>query len=249
MALALERPTALAHRVSAQVNLARAERGLRVPIEMAAAEAKRAIELEPNNADGHLALAQVLVHKGEHDAALDAVTTAKRLDPQNPQNYDRWGGQAQFLLGRFEDAALTQRQVIELNPEDMWSHLWLGVAYAELGREEEGRAEIVRLNAMRKDRLGKGPLSLNAVRLFDLIPRDAITLRSGLRLAGVRLLSAPPILRGDRLKGEDLRAIVRSPWWYGNNAGKGRDYWRFVNPEGKSGVSRGWALNFGFGGQ
>ena len=35
--------------------------------------------------------------------------------------------------------------------------MWLGVAYAELGREEEGRAEIVRLNAMRKERSERPP--------------------------------------------------------------------------------------------
>ena len=69
----------------------------------------------------------------------------------------RAASQAQFLIGRYEDAAATLQQVIELDPEDLWSHMWLGVAYAQLGREEEGWAEIVKFNALRKDRLGLAP--------------------------------------------------------------------------------------------
>ena len=86
---------------------------------------------------------------------------------------------------------------------------------------------------MRKERSGSGPISQSVVRSFDLHPPDVERLRAGLFLTGVRVVSAPPIRRGDRLKGEELRAFSGLPWWYGNNAGKGTEYWMFFNPQGE----------------
>ena len=106
----------------------------------------------------------------------------------------RAASQAQFLIGRYEDAAATLQQVIELDPEDLWSHMWLGVAYAQLGREEEGWAEIVKFNALRKDRLGLAPISRKIVSAFEVDrPEDARRLRQALRLTGVLYPSAPLI--------------------------------------------------------
>ena len=124
------------------------------------------------------------------------------------------------------------RQVIGLDPEDMWSHMWLGVAYVGLGHDDEGRAEIIRLNAMRKERSGKNPIRLSIASSFDLLPADAARLRTGLDFTGVWRWSAPPrVPPGDRLQGEELRALVRVPYRYGGDPGSGTEYWSFTNPQ------------------
>ncbi len=41
--------------------------------------------------------------------------------------------------------------------------------------------------------------------------------------------------------GEDLRAFSRLPWWYGNYAGKGVEYWSFTNPQGENVQGGVWA--------
>jgi len=83
---------------------------------------------------------------------LGVLGKAKRLDPHKPHLYDFWGGVAQLQLERFEEAAATFRRVIELNPENMWAHMWLAIAYGHLGRKKDAKAAIGRLNAIRKKR-------------------------------------------------------------------------------------------------
>lgn len=213
-----------------------------VGADAAATEAKRGIELEPNSADGYLALAQVLVKGGKHEEAIDAVTTAKRLDPQNTQIYDRWEGQAQVLLGRFEEAAATLRQVIQFDPEDIWSHMWLGAAYVGLGRDDEGREEIVRLNAMRKERSGRGPISTSFAASFHLVPVDTDKLRASLGATGVGAWSRSPraLPSGIRLKGGELLALFRLPYWYGGDPGSNTEHWMIRNPQNESELGGSW---------
>ncbi len=218
LALAMKNPTALAHRLNADMLVAAGKH------DAALAEAERAIAMEPSNPDGYLALAEVLVYRGEPAKALEAVGKAKRLNPENPHLYDYWGGFAVFNQERFEDAEETIRRVIELNPETPWSYMLLVAAYGHLGRKEEARIAIEHFDAIAEKR---GLISLNLT-LIDLWPykkpEDKQRLRDGLRKAGVAEVPEQPETNY-RLKGDELRAFALQPWWYGRDPDTGVEHW------------------------
>ena len=92
--------------------------------------------------------------------------------------------------------------------------------------------------------LGKGPIGLSVVAPFVLKPADSDKLRNGLSATGVGFFSAPPrAMPGNRLVGEELLALYRLPWWYGNSAYG--EYWIFINPQGEPIVRGSWRPGVG----
>ena len=221
LALAMEHPTALALRVNADMIVATRS-------DAALAGAERAVAMEPNSPDGHLILAEVLIKKGEHDKALNAVKDAKRLDPQNPHIYDYFSGVALFHLERFEEAATAIERVIALNPEDVNAYSFLAATYGQLDRRDEARAATEQWNVLRKSR-GQPTGSLHIADFWTFISTDTERFRDGLRLAGVPEVPDEFATRQqDLLKGPELSALVKN-WWYGNDPRYGEDYWVSYN--------------------
>ena len=104
-------------------------------------EGERAIALDPNCADCHIALAEVLFLAGRPEEALGLVEKAMRLDPESAAYYSFDLGWAYRLLGRYEEAIAAQKRALARNPEFPPAHFELARLYNELGREEEARAE------------------------------------------------------------------------------------------------------------
>jgi adenylate cyclase len=103
------------------------------------AAARKAIELDPNYADGYAQLANSLNYGGRPEEALKAIDTATRLNPRNPFFFRQIVGQAHFLLGRYEEAASAFEKVLERNPNLLPAHLVLASTYAHLGRIEDAQ--------------------------------------------------------------------------------------------------------------
>ena len=101
---------------------------------------KRALQLDPNNADTHLFYAHLLSNTGRHPEALAEVKRARELDPLNLRTNALEG---QFLIhaGRTDDALARLQKTFEMAPNFYFAHLFAASAYIEKGMFPEAIAE------------------------------------------------------------------------------------------------------------
>ena len=133
---AMRNPTPLAHQIDSQIwwDLRQFDKAL--------GEAEQAVALDPNDPEGHLAMAWALIFAGRAEAAISFAESAIRLDPYFPANYRFALGTAQLMLERYTAAETTLKSAFELNPGEMEIQAPLAVAYAQLGQKEEARAAL-----------------------------------------------------------------------------------------------------------
>ncbi len=105
------------------------------------AEARRATAIDPNYAGGFMALAEALNVAGDPDNATRAAEKATRLDPSGQELYSYEIGLADVLMGRFEQAIAVFKKHLAAYPNNLYAHIDLVIAYTELGRDQEARAE------------------------------------------------------------------------------------------------------------
>ena len=142
---------------------------------------RRAIELEPNYADGYGELAFVLTHAGEQQDALTAIQKAKRLNPRYPFVYLWLEGHIYFLMGQYEKAIPVLQEALNRNPAFATARLVLIATYGQLGREEDAAWELDELLTIRPD------YSLSTARNDTLYKRseDLERFIEGLHKAGI----------------------------------------------------------------
>jgi adenylate cyclase len=136
--LALKHPSPLAHRVASAINWDYRQ------FDAAIAEAASAAALDPNDPDGHVALAWAKIFGGSPQDALAAVERAMRLDPRHPGDYMYVLGVARFSLGQYDDAVAALERAHERSPEYLDINVPLAAAYAHLDRHEEARTALTR---------------------------------------------------------------------------------------------------------
>jgi tetratricopeptide (TPR) repeat protein len=103
------------------------------------AEAKKAVALDPNDPQGHVAMAWALIFAGQAETAVPFAETAIRLDPHFPANYRFALGTAQLMLKKYAVAENILKSAFDLNPQEIKILAPLAVAYAQLGKNEEAR--------------------------------------------------------------------------------------------------------------
>lgn len=107
---------------------------------------RRALELDPNNAQARAGLGIAMIFAREGAEALPHIDRACRLSPRDPLLYNwlAYRSLLLLLLARYEDAAADARRSIERAPTHT---AWMvrAIALAELGRLEEGRAAYCEL--------------------------------------------------------------------------------------------------------
>jgi TolB-like protein/Tfp pilus assembly protein PilF len=103
-------------------------------------EFKRALDLNPNDADTHWFYAHLLSNTGRHPEALTEITRAREIDPLSLRINANEG---QFLLhaGRTDQALASLRKTLELDPGFWLAHLFASSAYIEKGMFDEAIAE------------------------------------------------------------------------------------------------------------
>ena len=119
--------------------------------EQAKAEFEQAIALDPNFANAYVQLGSTLLCcTGRPEEGVGLIEKGIRLSPrQPPAIHLNLLGLAYIALGRYEEAIATLKQALNRDPNLLFAHVNLAVAYSELDREEEARAEaetVVRLN-------------------------------------------------------------------------------------------------------
>lgn len=103
-------------------------------------QCKRALDLNPNNADSHLFYAHLLSNTGRHAEALAEIKLARELDPLNLRTGTLEG---QFLTyaGQADEALARLQKALELEPNSWFAHLGVSSAYIEKGMFSEAVAE------------------------------------------------------------------------------------------------------------
>jgi len=126
----------------------------------AIAEAERAVALRPNGADHHVWLAMVLTSAGRPEEALGLIKKALRLNPLPPNWYFLALGDAQRMLGQYEEAIDAYKKALDRSPDFLLVRIGLAASYSASGRGEEARAaagEVLRIEpAFSVEAFGKG---------------------------------------------------------------------------------------------
>ncbi|HEY6120526.1 MAG TPA: protein kinase [Pyrinomonadaceae bacterium] len=110
-------------------------------------EYKRALTLDPNNADAHLFYAHLLSNTGRHAEALGEAKRARELDPLNLRINTLEG---QFLIhaGQTDEAIARLQKTFEMDPNYYLAHLFAASAYIEKGMYSEAIAEAEKARAL-----------------------------------------------------------------------------------------------------
>ena len=133
---AMRNPTPLAHQVESQISWDYRQ------FERALAEAEQAVDLDPNDPEGHLAMAWALIFSGRAEAAIASTETAIRLDPNFPGSPLVALGTAQLMLERYDEAQTTLQRALAFRPGDLGIMVPLGIAYARTDQQEEAKAAL-----------------------------------------------------------------------------------------------------------
>jgi tetratricopeptide (TPR) repeat protein len=112
------------------------EAGRLFPAEQAA---RAALELEPDSADAHFVLGQILVRRTRFEEAEAELARAAQIDPDLP-GLDRELGLVRFELEKFEDARFSLERALVASPADSGLWMRLGLCELELGRPEQAAA-------------------------------------------------------------------------------------------------------------
>jgi tetratricopeptide (TPR) repeat protein len=108
---------------------------------------QKALELEPELAESHVARGLAVSLSKRFDEAEREFETAMRLDPKSFEA-TYWFGRARLSQGRYEEAARLFDRASLLRPEDYQAAGMLAQAYAALGRKaesEDGYRRQIRL--------------------------------------------------------------------------------------------------------
>jgi adenylate cyclase len=111
--------------------------------EKALTEAARAIALDPNDPEAHVAMALSLITTDKPEAGLKFIETALRLNPSHPTYYVLAHGLAYFALNDLERAASVLSEALVRNPDAVELAPLLAATYALLGRRSDARAALL----------------------------------------------------------------------------------------------------------
>ncbi len=113
---------------------------------------RRALELDPNNLDGHYNYAVLLMELGRFPEAIAEIQSAERLDPLSHQVQTGFG-KILLCAGKPDEAILHLKQAIEREPRHAMAHRFLGDLYEQEGRYTEALASYNKARVSR----GKTP--------------------------------------------------------------------------------------------
>ena len=105
-------------------------------------DARQAIYVDPNSAEGYFELSMALELSSKSEAGIAAAENATRLDPFGRDFYAAQVGIGNLQMGRQREAIPFLENHLAAYPNDLIAHLDLIIAYEELGRDQDARAEV-----------------------------------------------------------------------------------------------------------
>lgn len=145
---------------------------------------ERALSLNPNLPLALCFSGFAHSYVGRHETAIDQIKQAQRLSPHDPHAFffDMALMMPQFLSGNFENAVISGRRAIELNPGCSSTYKGYLATLGHLGRDQEAARVLKRLLA-----LEPGFSISSAIERSPMMRRHDLALYAeGLRRAGLR---------------------------------------------------------------
>jgi len=133
---AMKYPTPLAHQVESQLAWDYRQ------FDKALSEAEQAIKLDPNDPEGHLAMAWALVFAGRATEAIASAESGMQLDPYSPAPHLYVLGIARLMMRQYVEAEVALNRSFGLDQENKNLLLPLSVTYVHLDKLEEARDAI-----------------------------------------------------------------------------------------------------------
>lgn len=121
--------------------------------EASIAAGRRAVALDPNNADAYLFLAATLAAAGRGAEALHYIETGMRLNPHPSAFYQTVLGFSYLVLEEYDKAIAAYWRGTEVTDAFIPNHVWLCVLYTLLDREDVAsieREKVLALSGGRK---------------------------------------------------------------------------------------------------
>jgi len=173
----------------------------------------RALELDPNLGEAHLALGILkLFYEWDWPSGERALRQAVRLNPNDPH---AWHNMANYLdvVGRYEEAVDARLRGVALDPLDPRLRMILGVDYTVLGKLDDALVQYehaLRLDPSNALLLGLGPaLPGGPVRIHLARGHNAEAVQELIRLAALRGATAAEL---DAMRGAFAKAGIRGVW-------------------------------------
>ena len=174
-----KRPSALSHQAAGHLLF---RDGL---LDQALIEFQKASTLDPGDAWNYVLMGRVLTARGQAAEAVAHIRTGMRLDPNYPETFLHYLGQALLGAERYQEAADALERAAKLNPNDDLVFALLGATYGFLGRTEDAKLAIARFNKLWVER-GSVPLTVSDAWFFGYHRSvDRNRLIKGYRLSGV----------------------------------------------------------------
>jgi len=113
--------------------------------EKAITSAERGLEINPGGARAQIGMGIALLFSCRFNEAIPFFERAVRLNPYPRGTYYRLLATAYRLSGRYEQAISEYKKAIQTEPNDLFTHLGLTVAYIKLGRIQEADLQVEKI--------------------------------------------------------------------------------------------------------
>jgi adenylate cyclase len=115
----------------------------------ALAEAKKAIELNPNSSDSYMMLSFTLGEMGRWEESVLYGEKSLRLSPFPGAMPFMALGRAYFMTGQYDKSIETFKKALKVSPKFLYGYIYLAACYSSTGRDAEAAdavKEVLRLN-------------------------------------------------------------------------------------------------------
>ena len=116
---------------------------------------RRRIDANPNSAEAHRQLGEILILQGRDDEALAELLVAAWLDPKDARAHAA-AGQVYARMTRYADAVDALARALALDPRLREARYTLGTMLIRVGRADEGKAQLETFGAQQRDAEAQG---------------------------------------------------------------------------------------------
>ena len=110
-------------------------------LSLARSNCGKALTLNPDSVDGHLAFSSVLERTGDREGASREIEKALSIDPVNPRTLV-YQGQLYSRINRWPESEATFDRILRLRPNNWLAHNELGVVLVLQGKYPQSMAEF-----------------------------------------------------------------------------------------------------------